>query len=198
MLFRSEKYFGGETDAIELGASAGVVSSHIISKFKDNHRRLIGVEANNSLTKTWYSNVARHNRVGIRATLLTQAIYYGGSSVHFQMSSNTTESRISESDFTTQTSLEVKSVSLSNLVKEHKILCYALFCDIEGAELQIFLNENSVLENCRQIFIELHNSNEGEITYSIDELNSLIQSKGFTLIDKHGPVCYYKRELCGE
>jgi FkbM family methyltransferase len=189
-----EKYFKGEVDAIELGASCGVVSSHIVSKLQGNKRRLIGVEANHSLSKTWQSNVAVHNVNGADVLFLNRAISYHGDSVKFALSSNTTESKIATSDVGENEYIEVSSITLSRLIQEYQISNdYALFCDIEGAELQLFLNEDNSLKKCKYLFIELHESNEQGIYYSVDDLNLLIQKRGFKLIDRHGPVFHYRQ-----
>jgi FkbM family methyltransferase len=187
-----EKYFNGEVDAIEFGASSGIVSSHIVSKFQNGSRRLIGVEANKNLIATWHKNVERYNVSKVNITLLNYAIYYGGESIRFALSGNTTESRILSETTMNESNVEVKSISLANLLKNQTVGNYALFCDIEGAELQMFLNEDSALRNCKHIFIELHDTREKETTYTVNDLNLLIQKKGFELVDRHGPVCYYR------
>jgi FkbM family methyltransferase len=189
-----EKYFKGEVDAIEFGASCGVVSSHIVSKLKGSQRRLIGVEANHSLSKTWKSNVSVHNLNKAGILFLNRAVSYNGDSVKFALSSNTTESKIASSDVGENGYVEVSSITLAGLMEEFQVHNdYALFCDIEGAELQVFLNEDAALKKCKYLFIELHASNEKNSYYSVEDLNRLIQKRGFKLIDKHGPVFHYRQ-----
>lgn len=193
-----EKYFNGDVDAIELGASSGIVSSHIISKFQTSAKRFIGVEANGNLRTTWNNNVARHNRSQVNATLLNYAVYYSGESVRFALSGNPTESRISQGDGVNTKEIEVTSITLSALLSNHAVKDFALFCDIEGGELQIFLNEKASLANCKQIFIELHECNEKSKHYAVRDINLLIQEKGFELIDSHGAVHYYQNRSKSE
>jgi FkbM family methyltransferase len=193
-----EKYFKGDVDAIELGASSGIVSSHIISKFGNSAKRFIGVEANRNLHATWSTNVQRHSLFQVNAILLNYAVYYSGESVKFALSGNPTESRISQNDSGNAAEIEVKSITLSDLINSHVIKDFALFCDIEGGELQMFLNEKSSLLNCKQIFIELHEHNEKSMKYTVNDLNHLIQEKGFELIDRHGAVHYYENRSKSE
>jgi FkbM family methyltransferase len=188
-----EKYFDGQIDAIELGASSGIVSSHIVSKFQNRSRRLVGVEANKILSETWHKNVERHKQANVNIDMLNNAIHYGAESVSFAASNNTTESRVLVGGTNSGEVVKVNSISLGELVRNQSLLDYALFCDIEGAELQIFLNETDSLINCKQLFIELHESYEGSKKFAIDDINMLIQKKGFLLVERHGPVFYYNR-----
>jgi FkbM family methyltransferase len=188
-----EKHFVGDVDAIELGASSGIVSAHIVAKFQNDSRRLIGVEANETLAATWFGNVDRYNKCRVKTTLLNNAVYYGASSVKFEVSTNSTESRISYCGTKNIGEVEVKSISLNDIIKEYSLIDYAMFCDIEGAELQIFLNEDSALEKCKYIFIELHDAKEEQILYTVSDLDMLIQKRGFELVDRYGPVCYYRK-----
>jgi FkbM family methyltransferase len=188
-----EKHFKGDVDAVELGASSGIVSSHIVAKFRNPERKLVGVEANDRLSGIWKENVRRHNKNGVDATLLNSAVHYGSETVHFLISNNSTESRLSDARTRESLGVEVKATTLQEIVNAKRLGDYAMFCDIEGAEVEIFLHEGAVLQNCRYIFIELHDTVYKETAYSVKDLSTLIQKRGFELVDHHGPVHYYHK-----
>ena len=188
-----QKHFKGDVDAIELGASSGVVSSHIISKLNASDRRYIGVEANKNLAEAWHKNVQRHNPKNIKVQLLNYAVYYDADTVTFGISNNTTASRLSDSHNADTQSVTLNAITLKHLLSQEGIADYALFCDIEGAEAQILVNETTAFDKCKYLFIELHQTTYRSVEYTSDALAAIIQQKGFTLIDQHGPVYYFSR-----
>ena len=190
-----EKYFNGDTDVLELGASSGIVSAHIITKMKTNYR-LVSVEANKHLTAVWTENTKRHNVNGIKLELLNAAIYYHGDTVMFDISSDTTESKLAGPDNDTGT--EVPAMKLGSIVSQYGLKEYSLFSDIEGAELDILLNGDEALSTCRHIFIELHDAHRGGRLYTADELVKIIENKGFRLVDRYGNVCFFTRSALME
>jgi hypothetical protein len=83
----------------------------------------------------------------------------------------------------------VPVVRLSNIQQELRSRRFALVCDIEGAEADLFENESDALKSCAQIIIELHPTNK----YSISDLQRLIESSGFSLSAKRRNVFVYDR-----
>ena len=187
-----EKHFKGDTDVLELGASSGIVSSHIIAKMKSGHR-LVSVEANKGLTTVWTENTRRHNVNGVRSELLHAAIYYHGDTVMFGISSNTTESQLTGTG-DNMTATRVPALTLSSIVQRSELKEYSLFSDIEGAEIDVLLEDDEALNRCRNIFIELHEANHNGRRYAVDEIVSIIEDKGFRLIDRYGSVCFFTRK----
>lgn len=189
-----EKYFHGELDVIEFGASCGVVSSHIISKFRDSKKRLISVEANEALFENWKANTNRHNWSGAVNSFLNNAVYYQSDSVNFMVSRNTTESKIGV-EVSPLNHVAIKSITLGAVVQKYAIDQFFLVCDIEGAELQIFLSERKeYLDRCVAMIIELHDTVNNDKKFNVIEVSHIIQNHGFLLEERQGNVFYFSRK----
>jgi FkbM family methyltransferase len=187
-----EKYIKGDMDVIELGASSGIVSSHIVSKLSPNNR-LISVEANKALRSTWLKNTDRHNAHGSFKTLLNCAIYYDDDHVSFNSSDNTTESSIGNPGSQSSLAMTVPARKLSSLLEDFKIKSYALVCDIEGAEVGILINDGDVFSDCRMLLIELHSTEYKNTVYDVEFIKDLVIKKGFSLTDQHGNVFLFTK-----
>lgn len=193
-----EKYFKGDTDVVELGASSGIISAHIVSKLQKG-KRLISVEANNMLADVWQENTKRHNVNGAESRLLHYAVSYKSESVMFGISSNTTESRLAGPTAADAGKvIAVPAINLQTIVENNQLNGYTLFCDIEGAEIEILQNEHAGFISCRDIFIELHDLTYEGQRYDAERLIGLILEKGFRLVDRYGYVCYFRNTLWPE
>jgi FkbM family methyltransferase len=189
-----EKHFHGELDVIELGASCGVVSSHIISKFRDARKQLISVEANEALFDSWKANTNRHNRANALNSFLHNAVYYQSEWVNFMVSRNTTESKIS-AEVSPSSQAAIKTITLDDVVEKYALEQFLLVCDIEGAELQIFLNEKKeILDHCAGMIIELHDTADEHKKFTVNEVALIIQNHGFLLEERQGNVFYFVRK----
>jgi len=188
----AEKYFKGTTDIVELGSSCGIVSSHFISKLQA-YKKFIAVEANSGLLKVLKINLERYKHNNAEIIILNNALHYGAAQVSFQLSNNTTESRIANGLTHSGDMVTIQAITLDNIVNRYHLNNYSLVCDIEGAEAAIFMNETAALSNCKYIFIELHAIQYAGINYSVDQLKTMITQKGFAQKDQHGPVCYFER-----
>lgn len=189
----AQKYFKGDTDILEFGSSCGIVASHFASKLKEN-KKYIAVEANNGLLEVLKNNLLHYKTDGTEIIILNNALYYGAENVSFLVSNNTTESHIVNGQNLTGTTVEIPAITLTHIVDRYHLANYTIVCDIEGAEVEILLNETETLNFCRYLFIELHSVQYAETVYTIDSLKNLIESKGFILKDQHGPVCYFEKE----
>ena len=187
-----EKYFNGDTDVIELGASSGIISAHILSKMQAG-RTLVSVEANSRLAAVWKVNSGRHNIHNASAILLNKAIHYDSSTVLFGISDNTTESKLLGSDAIAGKAERIPAVKLQSVVDDYKMNDYSLFCDIEGAEIEILMHDRDALKKCRNIFIELHDTSFKGKAYSPDALHDLITNIGFDLVAQYGYVYFFTR-----
>ena len=47
--------------------------------------------------------------------------------------------------------------------------------DIEGSEIELFINDQNSLSSCRMMIMELHNVDYGGQYYSIDSMVSIIE-----------------------
>lgn len=188
----AEKYIKGNMDVIEMGGSCGVVTSHLVSKLLPG-KKLIAVEANADLAEVWKENTGRKNYNKAELVLLNNVIHYGSDSVSFHISNNTTESRKVKEVRGDIYIVKVPAITLKEICRRFKLIEYTLVCDIEGAEVEIIINEDAALSTCRALLIEMHSTVYNGMSYTNEMLEELILSKGFALRDQHGPVYYFER-----
>lgn len=180
------RYLDPNLNTIELGSSIGGVSSHIAACLaKDT--TLICVEANPIVIPVLRQNLAR-NAPHIDYRLVHGAIHYASETVSFDVAANPLDSAVGGKASTTT----VPAVRLSTLVEQMPLHeSFQLVSDIEGAELQVLLNDAAVLSRFKRCIVELHEVNSPD--WNIDKLETEWLNCGFTLIDKYGPVCVLER-----
>ena len=174
-----------------MGGSCGVVTAHLAAPLQSG-KRIISVEANKKLRTIWEKNSKRHNINNAELILLNNAVHYGSDSVSFQMSNNTTESGTFKQGDINSNVIAIDAITLSKIVDTYKLKDYVLVCDIEGSEVEIFLNETIALDSCSSILIELHPIKYTDTFYSIESLVKLIDNRSFALKDSYGPVHYFE------
>jgi len=191
-----QKYLKPTRDVVELGASLGVVTSHIARAVGTKHQ-IVVVEANPKLLDSIETNV-RRNCSGARLAVVHGAIFYPSgdepapASIHLQIGNTNTDSSVGGG--ASATSVAVPVTTLSQILESHTINDYTLICDIEGAEIGLLEREKAALARCALLIIELHRTSWAGKEISADELCELLQSEhGFQLRDRHGPVCVFDR-----
>lgn len=172
-----KKYLNPELDVIELGSSIGVLASHVGKKINSSCK-LICVEANPILLKTLQKNLEL-NITKPNVNIVHAAIdyVYEQNWVEFTISNNSLDSGIKDIKLQKE-KIKVATTTLSNIISKYGIDNYTLICDIEGAEYDLFMNENEVLKNCKQLHLEMQ---ENEIvrgkTIRIKEVVQMLQDK---------------------
>lgn len=176
-------------DVVELGASIGVTTAHIARRLEPE-RRLICVEANPHLIPLIKDNVAR-NAPGRPLTVLNQAIDYSGQrTVRLAISATNTNSRLS-ADGGGQ---EVEATTLSRLIQQFGLGDFALVVDIEGAELDLILNDQPALRQVQHLLIELHAATRAGELWLPDRLRAaLLAQHGFRPGPAQGQVQVFDR-----
>lgn len=186
------KYLYTDHDVIELGASIGI-SSCLIRRKLNTDKKVISVEANQALIDTITKNI-QNNKLNYNFFLLNKAISYDISDtkkVSFRKQEDTLLGKIIHVNQSTPIpgNTWVDTIKFVDIINEYQIKDYSLVCDIEGSEIELFLNENECLKNCKQIIIETHTTSYRDINYKFSELAELIRSRhNFKLIDSYGPV----------
>lgn len=190
------KYLQTECDVVELGSSFGIVSSQIGSKLKSTNRRLFCVEPNPHLIHPLKTNLAINGNLD-NCYVLNKMIHYGNSehaNAVFQISDNILVSKKTGFDQAHEGYVQVEKATLSELINEYGIGAYSLVMDIEGAEIEIMLNDGEAFSKCQRIIAELHDTNYKGISYSVDDMIALMQTKlSFRMIDSYGPVIVLER-----
>lgn len=174
-----ERYLRPDLDTVELGASLGVVSSHIARRLDPGHR-LVSVEANPTYLQRARENVAR-NAPGVRAELVHGAVDYsapGRSHVAFEVAQGNLASHLATG--AGGRVVEVPRVTLADLLSRNEIGEYNLVCDVEGAEAGVLARDGAALGRCRRIIIELHQTRFDGREIGVEELRAAIERLGFT------------------
>jgi FkbM family methyltransferase len=186
-----KKYIFKNIPVIELGASLGIVSSHI-NQYINIETSYTVVEANPYLIDFIKQNILRHNDNKVNFNIINSAIAYNTlGKIEMAISSNNTESTlIKNNQKNISNSTVINAISLSSIVLEP----YTLICDIEGAEIDIFKYDKIGLDKCKNLFIELHNTHFNKKKYSVSDLqNIIVNDLGFNLIERDGNVFYFTK-----
>ncbi|QDG51690.1 FkbM family methyltransferase [Persicimonas caeni] len=183
-----------DLDVVEVGGSIGVVSCHIRRRLAP-HRRLFVVEADPELA-TIADNNLRSNHPKASFEVLNRAVSYHPDAdglVRFARSPANVSGRLAED--TSQDVVEVGATTLGGLVEEKQIDEFVLVSDIEGAEAQLLDQDAEILrDRCRQIVIELHETQLAGTAVGIDDLVATITDLGFALDARRGPVCVFSAD----
>ena len=188
------KYFKGNTDVVEAGGSLGIVSSHICSLLGTGKKQVV-IEANPFLKDTIQANLGQFGSNNFK--VVSAAIGYDSNEISFTISDNNTESRVNNSGSISGKDYRVPALPLAKVLQMESIRDYALVSDIEGSEIGFLVNDADALQQCRQLFIELHNTSYRGVDYSVDQLVDLILKTGFKRVDNEGPVYYFERKNLG-
>ena len=185
------KYLDNYYDVIEIGANIGVVSCHILKKIAFK-KRLITVEANPQIVGILKKNIEL-NFPDANYEIINSVLDYSGDENEFgffRIADNNLGSRVTTSNFAKDKSVvQIKKSTLNSIICEFDVKEFTLVSDIEGAEAEVFKMDYGSFENCRQIIIELHDTNYMKIDEMVNFITQKIQ---FTYIDNHGPVYVFK------
>jgi FkbM family methyltransferase len=190
------KYLKNDYDVVELGASFGVVSSQIASLLKDTDRRLICVEPNEHLIESLKTNLGLNGRFE-NCYVVNKIIDYENSETSttaFHPSEDILVSKKIRLENEAQNAVLIERTTLSEIIEEHEVARYSLIMDIEGAEIEIMLNDQDAFKQCTRIIVELHDTTFRGVDYSIEDLIHIVQAKlNFKIVDGYGPVIVFER-----
>lgn len=183
------KYITTDFDVVELGGSIGVVASYIGKKLAGK-RRLFSVEAFPSFAKVIEKNL-KVNHIS-KYKVIAKAIAATKGYVYF-----TNEGGLNLTGITSATpsnnTLKIESTSLSNILIENNIANYCLVIDIEGAEVELLLNDSKSLNTCNLLIIETHNTTYKDRKYTPSDITKLVLDAGFSLVDSDGKNFVFKK-----
>lgn len=178
-------------DVIELGSSAGVVSSFIAGNM-DPQRKLVCIEANPKMLPYINGNLDTYAQYRTNCFLLNKAIVYGVDHVKFSIRDNHTSSSIARhaDDQNNESIVQVEGITLGGILDFQGIDEFVLVSDIEGAEYELIKNDKAALAKCQQMIIELHSDEGGRFT--VDSLVDDIKSLGFEQVGRDGHVFVFE------
>jgi FkbM family methyltransferase len=173
------RYLPKNLDCIELGASIGYISRHILNQLEPGCR-LVAVEAATRQFELLKTNTRRFIESG-RLTVFHKAISYGPEEeIEFHSCENHLLSSLAK-DPNEMDSIEMVAALKLDAIEESRKK-HSLVVDIEGAEYDMIRNADFTHTRC--IIIELHGSDR-----QMAAIKSDIESHGFTCIDKKN-ACY--------
>lgn len=190
-----KKYLPTEAFVIELGASIGVISCHILEK---KPVRLISLEAVEKWAQVARETVNLNFKDPIPFEVVQLAIgEVGQSHVIFNSSS---EDNLGGQISSTPTDIStiVPAISLFDLNRIYDVPLGAwLIMDIEGMEWDIAKNQGDALRRYEGVIVECHKTKNDELIITPTRIVNEITLCGFTLIEKadHGThiVAVFKR-----
>ena len=81
-----------------------------------------------------------------------------------------------------------QTTTLREICEEFSLGSFQLICDIEGAELEVIEQDRAVLEKCRLLIIELHETNRPIRSVSPAQVRDLLLGQGFHVMAGDGGV----------
>ena len=189
------KYIPFGANVIELGGCYGVISALIRNQIGPDGNLII-VEANPSLAEICAGNADRGNAESKSEVVVGAIDYSGAKEVKFALGQNPHVGHVAlqgEEGFTVQTT------TLAEQVKKLPEGDYALVCDIEGGELDLFNNEKKSLSRVNFLILETHPDIYPKGMYDLEQLYKTIESIGFIEIEKSGSVfCFASKTAKGD
>lgn len=179
-----EKFLRPDLPVIELGSSIGAISSAIARRLVQG-QRLMCVEANPRLIPALRRNLAR-NAPHLVVEIVNAAVSYDGGDVRFGVSADNLTSHI-PADFAGDTAI-VPGATLASLVAKQPGVPFQLVADIEGAELDILLNDAESLHCCQTMVLELHRTVRLGQVYMPSDLERLLEDCNFKIVGQYGAV----------
>ena len=147
-----KSYLEVNTNVIELGGSLGIISALIRNQIGP-HAKHIVVEANPDLAAICALNAKQDSEMGATEVVVAAIDYSGAESVKFSAGNNAHVGHISRKN---EVGLTTPTVTLKKLAQRMPKGPFALICDIEGAEVQLFKEEQSILSRLSLVVLETH------------------------------------------
>jgi FkbM family methyltransferase len=191
------RYLRGRSHVIELGAGLGITSAHIAAGLAPGGT-FICAEANPEFLPSVRRNLdAPSARAGATVTVLHRAVGPSTGAATLLVDANPFASRVTVSAPPSNTkAVSVSTCSLSSIIGPMDQAPIDLVCDIEGAEANFILaDDQSGLERCSRLVIELHDAWLDGIAYTVEDLLCALTKRwGFTVLERKGPIVALARD----
>ena len=178
------KYLSLGMNVIELGGCYGVISALIRKQIGPDATHII-VEANPSLAKICGFNANLDNTNNIADIVVAALDYSGASKVTFMPGKSVHGGRIANDG---ELGFDVPTTTLSEQVLKLPKKQYTLVCDIEGAELDLFQNEQKALSGAYFLILETHPKIYPRNQLDYEKIKKNIENAGLVEIEKSGAV----------
>lgn len=178
------KYLSFGQNVIELGGCYGIISALIRKQIGPDAKHII-VEADPSLAKICATNANLEN-TNNRAELVVAAVDYSGAKeISFAKGQNAHDGHVANSG---EPGFVVATTTLAEQIKKLPDNEYILVCDIEGAELELSINEKKALSQAYLIILETHSDIYPRKNLDYEKMQKNIESAGLMEIEKSGAV----------
>lgn len=194
---RCLRYLRRDLPVIELGASIGFMAAQIAKRLA-GHRWQVAVEANPRLVPI-LSNTLELNRLPHVQVVQAAVDYSGRSHVGVALSTSSVGARtldVAAQPLREFDVVEVPATTLSRLVQEHiPVGPYCLVADIEGAELELLMQEQpETMNRCVQVLAEFHPVQRHGKSYQPQDIANIAQERwGFHVRARDGNVWFLER-----
>jgi FkbM family methyltransferase len=182
-----KSYLAPNTNVIELGGCLGVISALIRKQIGPQAKHII-VEANPNLAAVCLLNAKQDSEVGATEVVVAAIDYSGADSVQFAVGNNAHVGHVSglnEEGFTTPT------VTLSKLAQRMPEGPFALICDIEGAEVQLFEKEQHIISRLSLLVLETHSDVYSDGKATQNEMLDQIKAAGLEeIVRSEAVICF--------
>ena len=177
-----------DTNVVELGGCFGVISALIREKIGPNAYHLI-VEANPKLAAVCSVNASKTQHRENTEIIIAAVDYSGKKYVHFAFGNNAHCGHVAA---VSTDGILTPTVTLSGLAQRIPDGPFALICDIEGAEEDLFKKEKGILSRLSLLILETHpQMYAGSTATQLKILNQII-SAGMREVERSENVICFK------
>jgi len=145
------QYLSSGQPVVELGGSLGVVSALIRSVIGPKAKHII-VEANDTLVEVCKKNATQGADEGTTELVVAAIDYSGQPTVTFSTGTGAHVGAVSND----QDGMTVATTQLSKVIAPLGSAPFALVCDIEGMEADLFEHEKALLNRMSALILETH------------------------------------------
>ena len=178
------KYLSLGKNVIELGGCYGIISALIRKQIGPDAKHII-VEADPSLAKICAVNANLENTNNGAEVVIAAVDYSGAKKITFAKGHNAHDGHVAG---TGEPGFSVSTTTLAKQVKKLPENEYILVCDIEGAELELSVNEKAALSQVYLLILETHTDIYPRKKLDYEEMQKNIENAGLTEIEKSGEV----------
>jgi FkbM family methyltransferase len=179
-------YINSDNPTIDLGAGVGYTAC-LLDNMTDDSTPVIAVEANKSLIPV----IERTKSLNQNSfNILYSAYDSSNDTVEFQVAEDFWSSSQYKRENRKQNKITVPSVSLNDIIEKYNLEGpIQLVVDIEGGEHDLFINENSILQDkISQIIFEHHSFTENKL----EHYENILMKNGFEFIESKASVHLYQ------
>jgi FkbM family methyltransferase len=177
------KYLQPSYSVVEFGGCVGVVSC-IANKILSNPRAHVVIEMN-PLAIPYLERNRDQNQCAFR--IVNGALAYGTNEISFRAHAEFWGNFLNQGGNWPE--VTIPAMQLKQILEEEEFEGYALICDIEGQEYELFMHEPEVVSKAGLIIMELHPAMTGQ--EKVQELLSSLKDWGFQLLDKSADVVVF-------